>query len=381
MIYLDNAATSYPKPAVVRAELYRALTKYPGNPGRGGHRLSLAAAETVFQTRSAVKDLIHADSEEQIIFTQNATFAINTILQARVRPGIHLLISNLEHNSVYRPVYRLAQRGVISYSVFSPRGDVVANLNKVVRGNTRILLATHVSNVTGEVLPVAEIADFCLRHQIYFILDASQSIGHREVDVRNISCDALCAPGHKGLFGLQGSGILYIRQGDGLRDVFQGGSGSDSLSAEMPDYLPERLEPGTLATPSIGTLGAGVRWVMEQGVEEIERHEEAFTERMFSLLSELPRVEIFSPPTGSITAFRIPGIPSDAVANYLDRNDICVRGGYHCSSLAHHTLGTQDTGLVRISAGAFNNLRQADEVARCVRSFLSEAPASDKPGE
>lgn len=372
MIYLDNAATSYPKPAVVRGELFRSLTKYPGNPGRGGHRLSLAAAETVYQTRTAVKNLIHADSEEQIIFTQNATFAINTILQARVNPGIHLLISNMEHNSVYRPVYRLAQRGIITYSVFSAKGNVTENLNRLVRSNTRILLATHISNVTGEVLPIAEIAAFCQAHHIYFILDASQSIGHREVDVRSISCDALCAPGHKGLFGLQGSGILYVRYGEGLRDVFQGGSGSDSLSAEMPNYLPERFEPGTLATPSIGCLGAGVRWVIEQGIETISEHEEAFTGRMYTLLSDLPHVEIFSPPTGSITAFRISEIPSDVVADYLDQNDICVRGGYHCSSLAHHTLGTLDTGLVRISAGAFNTPRQADEVAKCLREFLKE---------
>lgn len=370
MIYLDNAATSYPKPSCVKRELIRSLTRYPGNPGRSGHRLSIVAAERVYQARCSIRDLLGAESEEQIIFSQNATFAINTILRAKIRPGMHVLISDMEHNAVFRPIYRLAQDGLISYSVFSHRNLSEASLGEMLTPDTKILICTHISNVTGTVLPVETIARFCRQNDIYFILDASQSLGHRAIDVRRLPCDALCAPGHKGLLGPQGSGILYLRNGDGIHDVFQGGSGADSLSPYMPDYLPDRLEPGTLSTPAIGALGASVEWLLRHGISDIEHREREFSRLMHTLLRDIPEIELFSDAESGITAFRVRGESSDETAAKLDNAGVCARGGLHCAPLAHRTLATQNTGLVRLSCGAFNTKAQARAVVRILKAQL-----------
>lgn len=371
MIYLDNAATSYPKPTCVGRELLRGLRRYPGNPGRSGHRLSIAAAERVYETRCSLRDLLHAETEEQIVFTQNATFAINTVLRAKAVPGMHVLISDMEHNAVFRPIHRLSEDGLITYSVFPHRNLTEETLAKLINPATKMLLCTHISNVTGTVLPVQTIARFCRSNNIYFVLDASQSLGHRKIDVRDLPCDALCAPGHKGLLGVQGSGILYLRNGDGIRDVFQGGSGADSLSPHMPDYLPDRLEPGTLSTPAIGALGASVDWLLKRGVDTVERKESEFSMLMHRLLTELPEAEVFSEATSGMTAFRIRGQSSDEVATALDNAGICVRGGLHCAPLAHRTLGTLDTGLIRLSCGVFNTNAQAHAVVRALKKYLA----------
>lgn len=370
MIYLDNAATSYPKPAAVARELRRALTVYPGNPGRSGHALSLAAAERVYATRESLRALLNAEDASQIIFTQNATYAINLILRARLRAGAHVLISDMEHNAVYRPVRRLAEDGEIRYSVFPHDGLTEAVLEGLRHRETAMLVATHVSNVNGAALPVDLLARFCRAHGIYFVLDASQSLGHRTVDVQKLPCDALCAPGHKGLLGIQGVGILYLRNGEGIRDVFQGGSGADSLPASMPSYLPDRLEPGTLSTPAIGALGASVDWLLRHGVEQIAARERLFSQTLHKGLMSLPDLLPYSDGESGIVAFRHARIPSDRLAAALDARGVYVRGGLHCAPLAHQTLGTLDGGLVRLSASAFNTLRQAQRVVKILGEIL-----------
>lgn len=372
MIYLDNAATSYPKPAAVARELRRALTVYPGNPGRSGHTLSLAAAEHVYATRESLRSLLHAEDTTQIIFTQNATYAINLILRARLQAGAHVLISDMEHNAVYRPVRRLAENGEIRYSVFPHKGLTEAVLDGLLCRETAMLIATHVSNVNGVSLPVDLLARFCRAHGIYFVLDASQSLGHRPLDVQKLPCDALCAPGHKGLLGIQGVGVLYLRNGDGIKDVFQGGSGADSLSAAMPTYLPDRLEPGTLSTPAIGALGAAVDWLLRHGVENVAATERLFSQTLQEGLKSLPDLLSYSDGESGIVAFRHTRIPSDRLAAALDTNGVYVRGGLHCAPLAHRTLGTLEGGLVRLSAGAFNTPRQAQKVVKIIGKILDE---------
>lgn len=375
MIYLDNAATSYPKPECVTEQVVRVITECGGNPGRSGHRLSLAASEVVFRTRSAVAKHIGAKSEENIIFTQNATYAINTILRAKIKAGSHVLLSDMEHNSVWRPIWRLAQDGLITYSLFSHEGDICRNIQEKLTRKTDILICTHISNVNGFVFPLEEISSFCRARGIYMIVDASQSIGHRAVTVDKIDCDALCAPGHKGLYGIQGSGFFYVREAQGLKDVFQGGSGAHSLSPEMPDYLPDRFEAGTLSTPAIASLGAGIAWVEAQGVENIENREQSFSRRLHEYLSDLPNVILYSKPESGIVAFNIAGVPADEVAERLDGFGICVRGGYHCSPLAHRALGTPEGGLVRISAGAFNTMGEAEVTLYRLLSLSKEYAA------
>jgi cysteine desulfurase family protein len=372
MIYLDNAATSYPKPECVGETVTHALRDWGGNPGRSGHRLSLAASEAIYRSRVAVASLLHAANEENVIFTQNATYAINTILRARVKPGSHILISDMEHNSVRRPVYRLCEDGLITYDIFSHTGNICENISHAITPHTDMLICTHISNVNGFIFPVEEIARLCRQKGIYMVLDASQSIGHRSVTVDRIDCDAVCAPGHKGLYGIQGSGFLYVRNAEGLRDVFQGGSGAHSLSPRMPEYLPDRFEAGTLPTPAIASLHAGIGWIEKRGIDTIEAQEKSFSARLHAYLSELPEITLYSAPDTGIVAFNISGIPSERVADLLDHHGICVRGGLHCSPLAHRSLGTSDSGIVRISAGAFTSLEEADLVRHHLDAIIRE---------
>lgn len=372
MIYLDNAATSYPKPFVVRQAVLKALTEWGGNPGRSSHRLSLAAADAVYRARCRVAEHLGVGDETHIIFTTNATHAINTILHARVKNGDHILISDLEHNAVFRPVWRLAQDGIATYSVFSHRGDIVANLQAQLRENTSILICSHVSNVSGFAFPIDQIAKWCKEKGIYAILDASQGAGHFRYHLADGGWDALCAPGHKGLFGIQGCGIMYIRNEEGLRDVCQGGSGSDSASPEMPAYLPDRFEAGTLPVPSIVSLDAGIQWIESQGLEDIVRQIDTFTGKLHEILHQIPGVSLFSGESGTITALRITGMDSEAFAAELDRAGICVRGGLHCAPLAHRSLGTLDTGLVRISASALTKPREAHRVGEAIAKIARQ---------
>lgn len=361
MIYLDNAATSFPKPQEVVQAVLRAFDEIGGNPGRSGHRLSLAAAEAVYDARVTVARHIGATDETHIVFFPNATYAINTVLRARVRPGNHILISDLEHNSVRRPVLHLGKEGhYTTYSIFSHKGDVLENIRREIRPNTAILICTHVSNVFGTTLPIEEIGALCREKGIFFIVDASQSMGHRALDVERIDCDALCAPGHKGLLGMQGSGFLYVRGADGLIDTYQGGSGSNSMSPYMPEELPDKLEPGTLSTPAILSLAAGIRWIEEHGLDEIEAKEQELSRRYHERLGNMKGVTLLSIPQSGIIAFRVDGMTSEEVAAQLDRVAICVRGGYHCAPLAHQARGTLDGGVIRLSCGVFNSFGEVE---------------------
>ncbi len=373
MIYLDNAATSYPKPEGLVLLLEDYLSHRAGNPGRSGHMLSVAASEAVFETRCAVSNLIGCPSPENIVFTQNATHALNTIIRARINPGDHVLISDLEHNSVYRPIWRLADKGLITYSVFSHHGNVCENIRHQIKHSTKMLICTHISNVCGFEMPIQEITRLCRDCGVFSIIDASQSIGHQKVDINDLNCDALCAPGHKGLLGLQGSGFLYIREKDGLRDVFQGGSGTDSLSPQMPSYLPDRYEAGTLPTPAILSIKHGIDYINTRGIQNIHAHEQKLSSLMHRHIEQIKNAVLYSAPTSGIIAFRIKNRTSEEIASELDKRGICVRGGLHCAPLAHYSLGTQDTGLVRLSVGAFNSPGEIEVSAYHIKQIAKKA--------
>lgn len=372
MIYLDNAATSFPKPPSVLEAICQTITARGGNPGRGGHQLSLAAAEVIYKTRQAVATFLNAKGEEHIVFTQNATHAINTILFARATPNCHIIISCMEHNSVRRPVLQLVREGLATCSVFSPAGDILDNIRACLKPSDNILICSHVSNVNGYEFPVAKIARWCQENKVFFILDASQSLGHMPFDLEVVPCDALCAPGHKGLLGMQGSGILYIRDMDGLKQVFSGGSGADSLSPLMPAYLPDRFEAGTLSTPAIASLEAGIAFLNQVGLREIEKHEKAISLFLHHHLSLMQGIKLYSSPKSSIVAFSVDGMGSEGVATQLDAYDICVRGGHHCAPLAHMTLGTIEGGIVRVSPGISNTHEEAEVFLDCMECILKE---------
>ena len=378
-VYLDNAATTFPKPPSVIAEVQKCISRYCGNPGRGSHPLAMASAESIFDCRSAVSKHFGIGAPENIIFTMNTTYAINLFLKGILRPGDHVLLSDLEHNSVFRPLWKLAQAGVIQYDLFpsmcgllnaSPT-RICAGIAKRLRKNTRLVIATHASNLCSFSLPIAEIGSFCHRHGVLFAVDAAQSAGHLPVDMASMRIDALAAPGHKGLYGIQGCGFLAVREGLSVDTVIEGGNGLLSLEGNMPEQLPERLESGTPPTPAIVSLLKGIEWISSVGEEKIRAHEKQLFEEAEQRLSSLAGVKIYAPQyKGAVLLFSVDGVPSERLATELGRRGICVRGGYHCSALGHATLKTPPDGAVRLSFGAFNTVSDLDRLFEAMTDIL-----------
>lgn len=355
MIYFDNAATSYPKPPAVRRALEAAVTEFGGNPGRGAHRLSLAAAEMIYDCRAELAEFFGIDAPERIVFTAGATMALNLAIFSRVRRGMHILISDREHNAVLRPVLRLAKEGIAEYDIYPTKENTVDAIRERLRPNTGIVIACHVSNVSGFTPPLEEIAALCRSRGISMIVDAAQSAGHIPIDLGRIPCDAFCAPAHKGLLGVAGCGFAILDRTDGLPPFLSGGSGTSSLSPDMPDALPERYEAGTLPTPAIAALRAGIAYLRGYGVERIAEEENALRRRILEGLSVIPGIRLYEPECqGGLLAFTHRTLSPERIARLLDEREICVRAGYHCAPLAHRTLGTPSGGCVRISIGNGN---------------------------
>ncbi len=371
MIYFDNAATTYPKPPAIQEAVARAMRDAGGNPGRSSHALSLAAAEMVEGVREALGELLEAPDPGHIVFTMNATHALNLAIYTRVRRGSHILLSDREHNAVYRPVCRLAREGIADFDIFSTKGDVCQNILALLRPETDMLICTHISNVDGAEAPIAQIGELCRARGIYFIVDASQSVGHRPFSVKRCQADAVCAPAHKGLFGLPGLGFAWLREEGGLRTFIEGGSGSHSRSPQMPPFLPERLEAGTLPTPAIAALGAGIAFIRRKGPRAICEAETRLLHRMVGHLQRIPAVQVFAPPQGGVLSFSCHAPLPDVVARQLDAHHICVRHGLHCAPLAHMALGTEEHGTVRLSFSCLNTVQEVDQAARVLRHCFS----------
>ncbi len=378
MIYLDNAATSFPKPPEVVAEISRCMTEYCGNPGRGSHKLALAAAEKIYDCRVALCDLFSAEAPENVVFTQNATHALNIAILSLAHEGAHFICSDCEHNSVRRPLEYLARERGCSYSLYdslindpyrSPQ-KICRSIASLIKPETVAVISTACPNVCSARMPLNEIGALCRRSGLFFIVDGAQGAGHFEINMNRSSISALAIPGHKGLLGPQGSGALILSREFPARSLTFGGSGTASLDAEMPTELPERLEAGTLSTPSIVGLEAGIKAVRSIGFEKIAVHETILFHKMLRLLSEIRGVTVYAPQhSGSVLSFNIEGIPSDRVANLLSDRDICVRGGFHCNPLAHNALGSDESGSVRASLSPFNTADDVYALADAVRTI------------
>ena len=372
LIYLDQAATSFPKPPAVFPALVRALTEAGGNPGRSGHRLSLAAAEEIYACRLAVASFFEAPAAEGVIFTANATAALNLAIACLCAKGGHVLISDMEHNAVFRPIYRLAEEGKITYGIYPTAQNVTAAIRARLRPDTVLVIANHASNICGRVLPLEEIGSLCREKGLCFLVDASQSAGHIPVSMRKMKIDILCAPAHKGLYGIQGAGIAVFAEERPYPPFLSGGSGAYSLSPHMPDEYPERFEAGTLPTPAIFALHAGLGAVKLRGVDAVFRH----TLRLSALLTEeltaLPGVRLMLPEeAGSgILSFLAEGFTPEELATLLDRASVCVRAGLHCAPLAHRALGTEKSGTVRISLGMTNTEEECLAFCRRLSAIL-----------
>ena len=367
-VYLDNAATSFPKPESVYDAVTKAMREECGNPGRSGHRLSLSAGRIVNEARLLCARLFNAESPERIIFTSNTTTALNIGIKGIVKPGDHVITSMLEHNSVSRPLHHLELAGVEITKLPTDlyKGLSAEDVMRSIKPNTKLVVCTHVSNVTGTVNDIASIGSLCRDKQIVFLVDAAQSAGGRRIDVRSMNIDMLAFPGHKGLFGPQGTGGIYIKPGLEPETIIQGGTGSSSESLTQPEAMPEKFESGTPNTPGLAGLSAGIRFVSEVGIEEIERREKMLACRLIDGIAAINGIRIIGPgknqDRASVVSVCIDKTPPADAALMLDSAfNIAVRSGIHCASDAHRSAGTLETGgTVRISPNYMNTFEDID---------------------
>lgn len=369
MIYLDNAATSFPKPRCVYRRLHWCLKHAGGNPGRSSHRAALSAAEEIYATREALCKLLSFSAPERIVFTQNATHALNLAIHALLPRPKHVIYSDREHNSVIRPIESLRQEGC-EHSVFRTNGDILAAMEAAMTKETDLCIVSLCSNVTGECFPLSVLQAFRKRHpRVRIILDGSQWIGHLPFSLNPQLCDILCAPGHKALFGLPGSGFAAFATDGEYAPLTFGGSGNASESPYMPELLPERMEAGTLATPAISTLLAGTQFILTEGMENISDRLRFLTQELSERLHSLPNVKVIGENGFAIASFTAESAPSYAVADFLDARGICVRSGLHCAPLIHATNQTLPHGTVRVSLSYLNTVKDLDRFYRAMKDF------------
>ena len=365
MIYLDNAATSFPKPKCVIQEVDRCLRKYCGNPGRSSHRLSLRAAEEVYNSRERIAKHLGGVETENIVFTPNATFGLNLAIKTLIPNNCHVLCTDYEHNSVIRPLHRLSREGKISFSSFSS----AENIQDKIQEDTVAIIASITSNVTGEGIDLCDLSEIAKKHSLLLIIDASQALGHKKINLTETPCDALCAPGHKALFGIQGSGFVYFRDSARRESFIEGGSGYDSKNPDMPILLPEAYEAGTLSTPAIVSLGEGVRFVDSIGLDFILSHLNRLTNILVEMLSSIDGIKIYGNSSG-IVSFNYRDIPSSELSNKLSEKGICVRGGLHCAPMAHEKHGTINQGMVRVSLSYLNNEKDILRLFTAIKEII-----------
>lgn len=359
-VNFDNAATTFPKPASVRRALSEAISRYGGNAGRGGHRLTLATSEKVFDTRQTAADFFGA-VPENVVFTLNCTHALNFAIQGIMKNGGHIIISSIEHNSVARPVYALSEKGNVFYSiapVYDDDEQFLDGLKRLIRHDTKAIVCTVAGNVTGRILPFREIAEICKSRSICFIADGAQACGILDVKLSD-GINILCTSGHKGLYGPAGTGLLISDGEYEISPVIQGGTGSSSMNLIQPDFLPDSLESGTVNTTGIIALKSGIDFVRKMGTDKIYAHENRLCRKFISLLDP-ERVTVYRTEGlnyAPVVSFNINGIPPEEAAGLLSDRGYCLRAGLHCSPLAHKTLGT-DEGTVRFAPSVFNNENQ-----------------------
>lgn len=376
MIYLDNAATTFPKPPCVTEEITKCLKKYCGNPGRSSHKLSIKSAEKIYEVRELLAEMFDCEAEN-IVFTYNTTYALNIAIKSLLRYSTHVLISDIEHNSVLRPVNELCKQKLCTYDIFSTRGsteEILKSIKEAIKKETSMLVCTHVSNVGERTLPIKEIGELCHKNNITFIVDGAQSAGLHNISVKKMNIDALCVPAHKGLYGPQGVGFIAFNSDKVGRSVFEGGTGINSLELNMPDFLPEAYEAGTLSTPSIAGLGESLKWLKTVNISKLKAHEEDLYSVFYNLLSENEHITVYKMNhyAGNTILLNINGISSSFFASELDKREICVRSGFHCSPLAHKLLNTGDNGAVRVSFGAYNSRKEVFSTYDAIEDIIKK---------
>lgn len=367
MIYLDNAATTFPKPLAVRQAMNNSFS-YCANPGRAGHKLSIKASEAIFNCRNRISQLFNFDKPENIILTSGCTFALNTVIKGVLRKGDHVVISSLEHNSVVRPLEKLSESGFITYSVaevFECDDDkTLDSFRKAFKDKTKLVVCTHASNVFGIKLPISRIGALCRYYGILFCVDAAQTAGLLSINISDTSVDYLCIAGHKGLYGPMGTGALLINTETIPDSLCEGGTGSSSLNSLQPEVLPDKFESGTVNLHGMSGLSSGIEFVSKRKVTQIFTHEILLIKALYHNLNSMENVILYTKEPSNefhvpLLSFNINGLDSESVAHLLDsKYNIAVRAGIHCSPLAHKYMKTDNIGTVRISPSIFST--QAD---------------------
>lgn len=378
MIYFDNAATSFPKPTEVSRAMYKCLTEFGGNPGRSGHKMSISAAKIVYNMRDIVAQFFAFSDPERVILTKNCTESLNIAIFGVMKNGGNAIISHFEHNSVVRPLEHLRKNGICDYKIAKASLEnpevLVREFKKLIDSETKMIICTHASNVTGKIAPINEISKLCKRNGIIFCLDASQTAGIVNINMHKSGIDILCCPGHKSLLGPTGTGLILVQKNVELSPFIFGGTGSVSVNFDMPSFYPDMLESGTVNVVGAAGLIAGISYINRFGIDSIYDHEINLTQQFYNRLYDMPNIQLYSGAPSknldvSTLSFNVKGKTCTDVSEILDSKNIAVRSGLHCASLAHRFIGTGEMGTVRASFSNFNTINQVDYACKVLRNI------------
>lgn len=378
MIYMDNAATTMHKPECVIDAVAAAMHSM-GNAGRGAHAASLDASRTIYGTREELANFFHAESPKQIVFTSNSTESLNTAIRGTIEAGDHVITTEMEHNSVLRPLYDLADHGVEVTILPADETGMICydDFEKEIRPNTKAIVCTNGSNLTGNMIDVKRVGEIAKKHDLLFIVDASQTAGVYEIDVQDMQIDILCFTGHKGLLGPQGTGGMYVRSGLSVKPLKCGGSGVDTYNTHHPKEMPTALEAGTLNGHGIAGLGAGVGYIVENGIDKLREKELDMMWKFYSGVKDIPGVKVYgdfqTKRRCPIVALNIGDYDSSEVSDELLMTyDISTRPGAHCAPLMHKALGTVEQGAVRFSFSHFNTDEEVEIAIKAIEELSKD---------
>lgn len=378
MIYLDNSATSFPKPQSVSVAVNKALKEYGANPGRSGHKMAIKSAKEVYACRETVAEFFNAKSAENVVFTLNCTHALNIVIKGYLKEGDHVVTSNLEHNSVIRPLAKLKEKG-IEYTqavVYEADNDKTLNsFKEALNRKTKLVICTHASNVWGIKLPIQRIGAMCKEYGIKFMVDASQTAGVEKIDIVENNIDFLCTAGHKSLFGTMGTGLLITDKFKEIDTLIEGGTGNSSILTQQPDFMPDKFESGTQNLIGIVGLNEGIKFINRVTVEQIYNKELILIRKLYDNFRNMENVKLYTEKNtkeynSPILSFNIENIDSEAVAQHLSKHyNVGLRAGLHCSPLAHTAYKTVEQGAVRVSPSYFNTTKDIEKLINGVNNI------------
>lgn len=377
MIYVDNGATTFPKPKIVTDKIMECSLGYAGNPGRSGHKLAMKMDLEIYETREKICKLINGNEVLNVIFTFNATDSLNLAIKGVLEKGNHVVTTSMEHNSVLRPLNQLRKDGIIDLSIIYADNKGYIEPQKIfdaVTPNTKMIVTTHMSNVFGTIVDIKSIGEFCRDNNILYLVDAAQSIGVLDIDVQDMNIDLLAFPGHKALFGPMGTGALYIKEGIKVKPLKQGGTGSYSHSIDQPELYPDSLESGTPNGVGIIALGKGIDFINQVGLENIRNHEISLKNHFIDLLKDNDDIILYGTlddRQGAVVSLNVKNMDSSEVSYILsDEFDIYTRPGFHCAPLAHKSLGTDELGAIRFSFGYFNTIEEVEQCVNALKNII-----------